>query len=462
MKNASFTKTITMNKLILIGSVVLSAFSMNSNAQQWEWGKRGGSPTPATNNVEETVYDIATDKWGNIYTAARAYTTGMNVGGNNLNGYGGVDIVLSSFACDGTYRWSKVIGSALSDGPAPSIKCDTLGGIYATFSMVLAGQMGNVDTDTTLTSNYKRLYLVKYDTAGTYQWLRTPQDTSTLSSNLTTPIDMDVDGGGNIFMFCYLYPGSYGNSSYIVNDTGEHILRYNSQGTLVQGIPLQMEITESKLNYVMMKRNHLTGRYYFTGSASNLLGGSVILNGNQVNNPMYITSFNAQGQYLWKRENINQYAWGFRGRPVVDDSGNVYVCGASWHNDTFMTYHVVNTLMTAGGDQPFIAKLDSNGNLKWAKAGSADGATNGYSIAMRNNNEVVMVGSYPGKVQWPGYAGPHPNHGNNQNSDVFITSFNSHTGAVNDVDTLGGVFGGFDEPTCIVADRNNNVYLGGR
>ncbi|MBL7718988.1 MAG: T9SS type A sorting domain-containing protein [Flavipsychrobacter sp.] len=81
---------------------------------------------------------------------------------------------------------------------------------------------------------------------------------------------------------------------------------------------------------------------------------------------------------------------------------------------------------------------------------------------MRNNNEVVMAGSYPGKVEWPGYAGPHPNHGNNQNYDVFITSFNAHTGAVNDVDTLGGVFGGFDEPTCIVADRNNNVYLGGR
>ncbi|MFN8274732.1 MAG: hypothetical protein U0X58_07625 [Flavobacteriaceae bacterium] len=89
-------------------------------AQTWQWGKRGGStddiPIDSVLRQEE-AYSIVTDSQKNIYMLSVVGSSGLNFDGiadsiYETNNPVNVDIALVSFSCDGTFRWSKIIGGS--------------------------------------------------------------------------------------------------------------------------------------------------------------------------------------------------------------------------------------------------------------------------------------------------------------------------------------------------------------
>ncbi len=90
------------------------------NAQDWQWIRDGGS---AANTTEyEQVTDMVTDADRNVYVLSPVGDLGLNIDGNTkffLGDSGGVihDYALASFSCDGTYRWSKIIGGGGGEYP---------------------------------------------------------------------------------------------------------------------------------------------------------------------------------------------------------------------------------------------------------------------------------------------------------------------------------------------------------
>ncbi|HEY0109789.1 MAG TPA: hypothetical protein VGB67_09190, partial [Fibrella sp.] len=189
----------------------------------WQWGKRGGSSfnESSISAPDEQVIDMATDKNGNVYVLSQVYANAndINVDGNPVTGRGNRDILLSSFRCNGTYRWSKLFGAVQAD-IGVAVETDTIGGVYVTGRMFYynSSNTAHLSTDTTLTTSPRSTFLAKYDTAGTYKWVRRPQaDTAYFISNPTAPLDMDVDGAGNIYWLCTLAPSNYVNGSYPVS-----------------------------------------------------------------------------------------------------------------------------------------------------------------------------------------------------------------------------------------------------
>ncbi|MBP8066216.1 MAG: hypothetical protein KAY31_01930 [Flavobacterium sp.] len=98
-------------------TILLLLLTLTAQAQTWQWGKRGGS----TDNLaitgtsrREEVIAMATDSQKNIYVLAPVGQTLLNIDGNPKTNFGDssskTDFALSSFSCDGTYRWSKIIG----------------------------------------------------------------------------------------------------------------------------------------------------------------------------------------------------------------------------------------------------------------------------------------------------------------------------------------------------------------
>lgn len=321
------------------------------------------------------------------------------------------------------------------------------------------GYIAHIDADSTYTNTFKGVFLVKYDTSGNYQWLQLPQsDTIGITSITNTRIlDMDVDGGGNVSIFCKLAPGAYNAGAYVASDTGFYVLKYNAPGSFQGGVQLDMDIMGNSVIYIQMAKDPQNGRYYFGGQQST---GSVVLGGNVVLHTMYAACYDGQGDFLWKRENDNIGDAGLNCRPAIDDSGYVYMAGISHHNDVFNGHTSINTVTAISHATPFIVKMDSVGNLIWAKNASVNAISYASALALRNNNEVVMTGSYPGILQWPG-ATTVPSHVPNQGYDVFITRFNTHTGEVTGVDTLGSGFGFADAGTAIAAGGNGEIYVGG-
>ena len=224
-----------MLKKLLFLAITFSLVSPTLFAQ-WQWSIRGGSVNNLQNaNQYNNINQITTDQAGNVYILGQIGGAGVKVGNQSLNGYSSVspgaslDVVLSSFTANGSYRWSKVIGGELGDY-GHSLKTDKQGHVYVMGRIDNPGEtfVGvpynavHFDVDTILPKilidslgvNYldslqQSMFLVQYDTAGTLNWLRMPEPDTTTKYHGNLPLRMDVDNSGNIHWWCYLKPGEF-------------------------------------------------------------------------------------------------------------------------------------------------------------------------------------------------------------------------------------------------------------
>jgi len=457
----TYSKIRVMKRTILFLSFFMFSF-VTTKAQSWQWGIRGGSAETYSAGPDETVVDMATDPAGNVYVLSEVLQTGLNVDGNSVTGWGVQDILITSFRCDGTYRWSKDIGGSSDDVPM-ALKTDTLGGVYVTGVLATYFITIHVDADTSWPSgsSYKNLFIAKFDTAGNYQWLTMPQaDTVGLASIENTGIfDMDVDGAGNIYWMCFLSPGSYADGGYVVTTPGTYTLEYDGSGHFVSGTTMQIGCT-GVTALLKMKRDFGNGRYYVTGTLPTT-GGTLSFAGAPVTQGLFLGCFDNSGNLLWSRANTSTEVGAGFGRADVDAGHNIYVVGTSNYfaaNDTFNGYTVQNTLATYGGI-PLVVKLDTNGNNVWAANASCAGATPCSEVKL-NGSEVDISGSYGSEFKWSGFADSITSPAG-AGYYIFITRFNAVTGAVIGLDSIAGDYSGNEFASGIASDKSGNFYVGG-
>lgn len=444
-----------MNKKLFFTALSL-LFTIYCNAQSWQWGKRGGSfSAPVSAGFDETAADIATDRNGNIYILSDVWSPGLDIDGHAKSGYGGRDILLSSFKCDGTYRWSKILGGAQDDKSA-AVKTDSSGGVYISGYLISNASSLHIDADSTWAGGLnKTLFLAKFDTSGAYKWFRMPQaDTvGPSSSSGSAAYDMDVDAAGNIYWLCNLAPGAYVSGGYVVTANSVHMLKYNSNGIFQSGVQMQITYSGGASPFFQMKRNHKNGKYVITGNTPFFT--TITFGTTTISHTLYLGCFNSAGTCLWTRQNTNNLSNGPLCRPDVDAAGNIYVTGQAVNTDNFNSYIVTSTLGPYGA--PMVVKLDSAGNHIWGSNGQTNAVTQTTGIIV-NGGEVAITGSYPGKLKWGSDSLRHaPSCGNSP----FVARLNTVTGALNDVDSLQSACGDNVHPTCIAADKSGNFYIAG-
>lgn len=116
--------------------ILLFSAKFSANCQSWQWGKRGGSTDLVQySGVEgwERAYQIVTDSNKNIYMISTVGYSFLSIDGIPVQPSGDPtskrDIALVSFSCDGTYRWSKIIGGSNVD-LVQSLQIDDNDNIY--------------------------------------------------------------------------------------------------------------------------------------------------------------------------------------------------------------------------------------------------------------------------------------------------------------------------------------------
>lgn len=454
--NTQLSKQIGATMLLLLAMLINPN---QSNAQSWLWGKRGGG-TGEPQYVPEFIKNMATDKAGNVYVLANGWPPSINVDNHALTGWGGSNIILSSWGCDGHYRWSKVIGSN-SGCLGISLKTDTSNGVYVAGNMTGFQQYGPIhfDADTMISATFRNIFLMKYDTAGAYQWLRFPQsDTvSVFSYANTTIIDADMDAAGNSYLLSILGPGSYANGSFVVNQAGIYMLHYNAAGNFVDGVPVPLTFRGSSILHTRMKRNHKDGSFYVAGWLDPLYAHDTLIVGSTtVAQTAYLIRFNAQGNLRWVKQSTAGSP-AIVGQIDVDDAGSVYVAGYGYPGDQFNGFSI-----TPSGIQgiPIAMAIDSNGNNKWGRYAESNAATSANGIVLNSSGEAVMFGTYPGSLSWSGYS-KILNHTWNQGYDYFVVRFNAQNGTVTGMDSIASNFGSDEFADAATTDNHGNVYVGG-
>jgi len=441
----------------------------------WQWGKRGGSGNPATNGCcYETVKDMATDRNGNVYVLGTA-NMGINVDGHTHNGYGNNlssgNLVLSSWNCNGNFRWMKVMGS-YTNSFCQGIGVDTLGGVYLTGTTISNNSLGytHVDSDTALGNTNKSMFLLKYDTSGVYQWMRMPQSDTVGAASIsyTNSIGLAVAPNGNTYMLCRLEPGLY-NGTLNVTTPAFYVLQYNRSGALVNAVVLDMQVTGGAGGganlYNVQKsgfaRDHNSGRFYLAGHYNSGYG-SLTMGSTAITQASFLGSFNGSGTSAWVKQssvtNPQFQSQGYiSGKPVVDGQGNVYITGNAFHGQSWNGYTFTNSLTTLEWNCPFVAKMDANGNNLWVSGSSVIGSANGQAIALAGN-EVGVTGNFYQKLKWGNTT---VEQGFNEMSDVFLARLDAQTGSLLSIDTLVSTFGAEEWLTAMTADKRGNFYCGG-
>lgn len=135
---------------------------------------------------------------------------------------------------------------------------------------------------------------------------------------------------------------------------------------------------------------------------------------------------------------------------AIDSSNNyLYITGSFSNTVTFGS----TTLTSLGGTDIFVAKIDAYGNWIWAVSVGGSSTDSGQSIAVDNNNDIYVTGSFTGTVTFGtttlvsgGF------------TDIFVAKIDN-TGNWIWAISAGGT--GNDIGQGITIDSNNNSYVTG-
>jgi len=172
------------------------------------------------------------------------------------------------------------------------------------------------------------------------------------------------------------------------------------------------------------------GNIYTTGSFSGTVDfdpGPGITNLTAVgSDSVFVSKLDASGNLVWAKSfEGNSYAWSV----AVDASGNIYTTGSFSGTVDFDPGPGITNLTAVGSDSVFVSKLDTSGNLVWAKSFGGPDSDFGSSVAVDAAGNVYTVGEFRGTVDFdPG-----------ENTSYNLTATGSYDTFVAKLDASGNL-----------------------
>lgn len=476
-------KNITLSFILLLFGLTLSA--QDPLDPGWLWAESGGSSASfsGSSNADysyERIVDVAVDGDNNYYYLAEVGGFSFTLGDMEFDTYNSYpsmrDIFVFSTDSEGNYRWSKVIGGGAGERAA-SLGIDGEGNIY------VSGQVFNTnttqipvhfDTDSirdagTMTPGPKNksAFLIKYSSEGDFQWLRMPEEDA-LFGRSGAFVKTIVEPNGQTHSLLWLGEGSYFNDALIVDEGRVQyvILNYNSNGTLEGFIPLDMkpddQFSSAYYNYQLAYDPSLE-RYYIADTKRNYTD-TISINGYGIasgNTGFYLAAVDNQGEVIWFHENNNISAGTATGDIQLDNNGNIYFTGhfnTSSEPDSFAEYVFEGTGTGSGINNPFLIKLDSDGNLLWGTNAQLYSPFNGQSIVVDDSNIYLGLGMLNNTWDAIDIIAP---TGQGLVPDIQIIRFDAQTGVAQEVIHNNAITPTRDVIMAMALDKNGDLVVGG-
>lgn len=200
-----------------------------------------------------------------------------------------------------------------------------------------------------------------------------------------------IDPAGNIFVTgLYLGQISFG-SFHLPRSTpigNIFLAKYDSSGNILWA---KNSITPTTAHFVVpmavaCDKNYnafITGQYF---NSPIVFGNDTLKNGSG-GGWIFLVKYDKNGNVLWLSNATGGISAGYS--VSCDDSGYVYVTGNFEGSVGFGSI-----VLTSSTTSPFLAKYDSNGNVKWAVAPISAGTSYGYSVCTNHLGEVCYIGYY--------------------------------------------------------------------
>jgi hypothetical protein len=131
---------------------------------------------------------------------------------------------------------------------------------------------------------------------------------------------------------------------------------------------------------------YLTGYFY----SSTITFGTTTLN-NLGSGNLFLTKFDSSGNVIWATcPTGSNYATGYS--LATDSLANVFVTG--YFQSTSITFGTINLTGVAGGENIFLAKYDSSGNVIWAKGAGGTSLNESHSVTTDASGNSYITGMF--------------------------------------------------------------------
>lgn len=330
--------------------------------------------------------------------------------------------------CKGNLLWAKRFGDS-SEQQASSVVADASGNV-----LITGLATGVVDFGGGPLSG-GNVFVAKFDPDGNHLWSNRFGSGSGFGLSVATDINGNVLAtgyfGGTIDFGGGPLASTGSKNMYLakLDPTGAHLWSKRIGDANTAGLSVALDGSGNV---------YVTG--YFGGSLD--FGGSTIQSTSSKD--IFVAKLDANGNYVWGR--------GF-GRAVgqsvaADSSGNVLVTGSLNGTADFGG----GPLVSAGGTDVFVAKLDGNGGHLWSRRFGDSANQGALGVVVDSSDNAVITGYFSGTIDF----GSGALQGNGE--AVFLAKFDSGGSLV-----WGKRFGdsGIQTSRSVACDKAGNIAITG-
>ena len=277
-----------------------------------------------------------------------------------------------------------------------------------------------------------------------------------------------LDNDGNVYMVGDFNGANVTMGDLTLNNGSEdgfsdaYIFKFTNQGILLW----HKQISTNKTDTMVGITTDSLGNVYIIGTIGNniTLGTTALTLGY---NPYYIAKLNSSGDFIWAKKDTGTYDNYYLNNIAVDNSGNVFVSGAS-RSATVTFESVLLSIdpqhVTVNNTRAFILKFNADGIPQWGRMGTSDEAnifgTVPNSMTVDNSGGVIMCGTFAHNTLHFGTITLTKGLTDNS-SDMFIVKYDA-TGTELWAHSAGSTLYPINtHGKAVTTDLNNNVYLGG-
>ncbi|MFD1552175.1 hypothetical protein DNU06_00240 [Putridiphycobacter roseus] len=334
-------------------------------------------------------WGIVADNQGYTYFTGE-FTDSAVFGSDTIYSNGDRDVFISKLDPNGNFIWTKTFGGTTSD-KGKDIEMDNAGNLYITGFVGSATSANGVSIGTNGTYNG---FIIKMDTAGNYLQVEE------IAPKYSSGYHLKSDDNGHIYLTGETQYNNY-FAGYLV--TGPTTLAWRDAFILKMDTSLQVQWIQlgAGSNYNIGEGIAISDNYvYMTGcfSASATFDGTTIVSNGQGYNSathnqardIFIAKYDFSGNLIWVK-GFGGIGYDYGLGVDVTSEDHVYLGGVFQDTVQFGTFELTSD--SAGYDS-FFTRLDTNGNVLWAKnqGGSLNGSC--HAIAVDKYENVYAGGSY--------------------------------------------------------------------
>lgn len=341
-------------KNIYTTSVILFLFSIIASSQSpsWKWADAINGPTN-----EDEIDALASDQDANVYISGK-YEDSLFINNYNdtLISNGMADIMLMKYDSTGNLLWFKNFGGPGEDNAFDAV-CDANGDLIVSGYFQQTVQFGS---ETLVSNGGFDVFIVKFNPNGDVIWALQFGGTGDEGGNEVSigpnnKIIASADSDGDFVLDGTSYTNTGNRDAYLIT------IESNGDVDWVRAVEGSGGVRSKSVAVDYWGNIFYGGDFFGVNEVidENNIGHTLNFVANQ---DAYLTRWNAQGELQWVK------SWGGAGFEyckglACDSDGNVFASGPFENSVNFEG----TTLVSDGGIDFFLWKLDSNGNQIWLR-----------------------------------------------------------------------------------------------